>query len=248
MPCFNEESSVERAIRQLLTAFGDAGHPFQLVTVDNGSSDGTTEILRRLAAEHPALVYHRLDTNQGYGCGILSGVPFCTKEWIGIIHADSQVDAGDVVRLYETILPGDRKVLAKVRRRFRMDGLLRKVLSICYNLLFRALWPTIRSIDVNGNPKILPRETLAAMRIRSTDWCIDPELLIKADQLRMPILEFSVFARMRNRGTTHVRPAACWELFRMLISFRFLRHWRQDLQPELDPVDLATAPPRRRTS
>ena len=47
-----------------------------------------------------------------------------------------------------------------MRRRFRMDGLKRKVVSIIYNVLVRCLWPTMASIDINGSPKIVPARVI----------------------------------------------------------------------------------------
>src|SRR6266540_422401 len=66
---------------------------------------------------------HRVEQNQGYGHGILSGLPLCTAPWVGIVPADAQVDPEDVVRLFEAACAADRSVLAKVRRCFRTGGL-----------------------------------------------------------------------------------------------------------------------------
>ena len=156
MPCYNEEDIVEYTINRLLEAFRRAGYQLELIAVDNGSQDRTGEIIRSLAAHNPNVVPHRVEINQGYGYGVLSGLPLGTAPWIGIIPADGQVDAEDVVRLYEAVASAQGWVLGKVRRRFRMDGFKRKVVSTGYNLLVLALWPRLGSLDVNGTPKILP--------------------------------------------------------------------------------------------
>ncbi len=163
MPCFNEEQVVGYTVPKLSAAFRQAGQRLELIAVDNGSSDRTGEIIRELAAKDPSVVPHRVEINEGYGNGILNSVSRCGSPWVGIISADGQVDAEDVVRLYESALATDGKVLAKVRRRFRMDGLLRKIISTCYNLFVRLLWPRLGSIDVNGTPKLIRWEYLLAM-------------------------------------------------------------------------------------
>ena len=119
MPCYNEEEIVEYTIRRLLSAFEKAGHQLELIAVDNGSSDRTGEIIKGLAAKSASVIYHRVERNEGYGNGVLSGIPLCTAAWVGIIPADGQVDAEDVIRLYEVVAASNRKVLGKVRRRFR---------------------------------------------------------------------------------------------------------------------------------
>ncbi len=230
VPCYNEEESIKYTISRLLTAFEKAGHHLELIAVDNGSSDRTGEIIKEVATQSKSVVYHQVEKNEGYGNGVLSAIPVCTAPWVGIIHADGQVDAEDVVRLYESAIATNGKVLAKVRRRFRMDGILRKIVSVTYNLFFRLLWPRIQSIDINGTPKILPRDFLMSMQLKSKGWFLDPEIMIKAHYMGLRILEFNVFARMRGGGLSHVRIGALWEFFRELLIYRFSKEialWKQ---------------------
>ena len=227
IPCYNEEAILEYTIRRLHSAFTDAGHHLELVLVDNGSSDRTGEIIREFADTHHSVIAHQIDVNQGYGWGIISGISLCTAPWIGMIPADGQVDAEDVVHLFEAVLATNGDVVGKVRRRFRMDGLYRKIVSTSYNLFVRLLWPTLGSIDVNGSPKLLPANALREMELESKGWLLDPEIMIKAHYMGMRVMEFNVFSRMRGNGVSHVNPNACWEFFNNLIYFRFSRRWRQ---------------------
>ncbi len=232
MPCYNEEEVVGYTIGRLLTAFARAGHRLELVAVDNGSKDRTGEIIQDWASQHPEVIHHRVEVNQGYGCGLLSGIPLCTAPWVGFIPADGQVDAEDVVRLYDAVAATDGWVLGKVRRRFRMDGLLRKFVSTSYNLLVLLLWPRLGSLDMNGTPKLLPRRAVQAMDLQSRGWFLDPEIMIKAHRMGLRVLEFNVFARMRGSGVSHVRVNTCWEFLRNLIHYRFsgeLDHWAEQL-------------------
>jgi glycosyltransferase involved in cell wall biosynthesis len=230
VPCYNEEEIVGYTIPRLITAFDRAAYRLQLIAVDNGSRDGTGQILKELAATNKSVVYHRVETNEGYGNGVLSAIPLCAASLIGIIPADGQVDAEDVVLLYEAAVAAKGRVLAKARRRFRMDGPLRTSVSFAYNLLVRILWPRLGSFDVNGSPKILPRDVLISMRPKSKEWFLDPEIMIKAHYMGVRVLEFNVFSRVRNSGTSHVRMWTCWEFFWKLLYYRFSRdlsRWRQ---------------------
>ncbi|MCG3207759.1 MAG: Undecaprenyl-phosphate 4-deoxy-4-formamido-L-arabinose transferase [Anaerolineae bacterium] len=230
MPCYNEEEVVGYTIPRFVRAFEQAGYRLQLVAVDNGSRDRTGEILRELATEYPAVTPHRVELNQGYGFGLLSGIPLCTAPWVGMIPADGQVDAEDVVRLYEAVMVTDGRVLGKVRRRFRMDGLRRKVVSVTYNLFVRLLWPRLESLDVNGTPKLLRRDVLLLMELKSKNWLLDPEIMIKAHYMGIRVLEFNAFARMRGGGVSHVRVSTCYEFLKNLLIFRFSKEWRRAFQ------------------
>lgn len=228
VPCYNEEDIVGYTLQRLQSAFESAGYQLELVAVDNGSVDRTGEIIKDLAREHPSIVFHRVEVNEGYGNGIISGLKVCTAPWVGMIPADGQVDAEDVVRLYEAVLTTDGNVLGKVRRRFRMDGLYRKIVSTTYNLFVRMLYPSLESIDINGSPKLLPRHILEAMDLRSKGWLLDPEIMIKAHYMGVRVLELNVFSRMRGNGVSHVKAATCWEFLHHLIKFRFSRKWRRE--------------------
>lgn len=249
MPCYNEEAVVSYTIRRLLQAFDRGGYRLEIVAVDNGSHDRTGEILQAFAAQQQGVVYHRVEKNEGYGHGVLSGLPRARAPLVGIIPADGQVDAEDVVRLYEAAVAADGRVVAKVRRRFRMDGILRKLVSVGYNCFIRLLWPSLGSIDINGSPKILPRAILPLLRLRSKGWLLDPEIMIKTHYLGLRVLEFNVFARMRSNGLSHVRVGTCWEFFRYLMHFRLSREladWKQGLPAQRDiavPVSAAVLPP-----
>jgi glycosyltransferase involved in cell wall biosynthesis len=229
IPCFNEEAVVSHTISRLLKAFQADGYALEIIAVDNGSDDRTGEILRGFAATNPAVLHCRIDRNEGYGNGVLNGFPLANAPWVGIIPADGQVDAEDVVRLYEVAQASNSWVLAKVRRRFRLDGVTRKLVSVSYNLVFRLLWPAVASIDINGSPKLMPREAVTAMGLKSKGWFLDPEIMIKSHAMGIRVVEFNVFARLRGAGVSHVRAGTCWEFLRNLIKYRLSNDWKREL-------------------
>lgn len=242
MPCYNERDAVGYTIPRLVEAFERAGYRLELVAVNNGSRDGTGDELRALQRRYPSVVVVTVEVNTGYGNGILQGLPFCRAPWVGYIPADGQVDAEDVVRLFDAARATRGWVVAKARRRFRLDGLTRKIVSVSYNLFARMLWPRLGSIDVNGTPKLLPRELLAQLDLQSRDWLLDPELMIKAHYLGARVMEFNVFGRMRGTGLSHVRASTCVQFFVALLRLRFSRELPQWRQRARDEHEQATAP------
>lgn len=229
IPAFNEEACVEGTVRRLVNAFEKTGVRAELIVVDNGSTDGTGAIIRRLSAESRCVVHHRVERNQGYGHGVLSGLQLATAPWAGMLPADEQVAAEDVVRLYGAAIDRGAPVLAKVRRRFRQDSLQRKIVSVLYNLFVRLLWPTLRTLDVNGTPKLIPQNVLRAMGLKSKDWFLDPEIMIKAHALGLEVLEIDVLGRPRSAGVSHVSSGACREFALHLLQYRFGASWKDDL-------------------
>lgn len=220
MPCYNEEEAVEGTVRDLFDEFERAGHVLEIVAVDNGSSDRTFSILQNLTETFPRLVPSRVEVNQGYGHGLLSGVGLASAPWIGITCADGQVSGHDIEKLFAVVVRSGSPKLVKVRRRFRMDGWQRKVVSIIYNGVISVMFWGLGSIDINGNPKLLPADYLRRMNLVSSDWFLDAEIMIKAKRLGLPVFEINVLAQMREGGTSNVNAGTCWEFIVNLIRWR----------------------------
>lgn len=241
MPCYNEQESLPYSIPRLLRAFERAGYRLQLVAVDNGSRDSTWAMLNDYAQKHPEITPIQIATNIGFGNGIISGLPHAVAPWVGTVAADGQVDAEDLVRLFEAAVGTDGLILAKVRRRFRMDGFIRKIISISYNAFVWSLWPGIGTLDVNGQPRLMRREMWRAMALDSTDWLLDPEMIIKAHYMGLRVIELNVFARMRGNGLSHVRMTTCWEFFAQLVKARMSGRF-SPWKGRLPAVDLPRTP------
>lgn len=231
MPCYNEEDVIGYTIPRLLQAFEQAGYPLELIACDNGSSDSTGEMIKTFVDTGMSIVPIRIDNNQGYGYGVLQSITVCTGELIGIIPADGQIDAEDVVRVYESVARSNGKVIGKVFRRFRLDGPWRTLVTTFYNWFMVMLWPKIGSYDVNGSPKILPRQVMLDMKLESKNWLLDPEIMIKAGYMGVSVVEMNAFARMREHGESHVQVGTIWQFISTLLKYRFgdkLKKWRNE--------------------
>src|SRR5262249_39383975 len=97
----------------------------------------------------------------------------------------------------------------------------RKIVSIVYNGVTLVLFGGLSSLDVNGNPKLLPREWLERMRLESKDWFLDAEMMIKAKRLGLPVLEVDVPGHERAGGASKVRASTCGQFMRNLLAYRF---------------------------
>jgi len=118
-------------------------------------------------------------------------------------------------------------VLAKVRRRFRQDSLKRKIVSIIYNGLMLSLFGWLGAIDVNGSPKLFSRRAFRAMRLRSDDWFLDPELILKANRLGLRVIEIDVEGYARHSGVSHVKRQTILEFLKNIWYYRTSGHLRR---------------------
>jgi glycosyltransferase involved in cell wall biosynthesis len=160
IPCYNESAALPKTIPPLVKAFQNANVRFELVLVDNGSRDTTSEVIDSFIQSGMPVVKAVVTVNRGFGYGILTGFRAATGKYVGYLCADGQVRAEDVLMIYELARRTEGRALAKVRRRFRQDSVIRKINSIFYNALMLILFPGISTLDVNGNPRIMTAENL----------------------------------------------------------------------------------------
>lgn len=224
IPCYNEAAVIRSTVLRLVQAFREIRTSLELVLVDNGSTDGTGQIIDKLIQDGLPIVKRTIPVNQGYGHGILTGLEACSGRIIGFLHADGQCDSRDVAKVCDVALNLQTPMLVKIRRRFRMEGLRRKFTSLAYNIIMNILFPKIGSLDVNGSPKVFPREYLERMEIQSRDWFIDPEMMVRAKAVGLPIMEFNVMWQVRPGGQSNVDASTSIEFIFNLLKYRIRGH------------------------
>lgn len=201
VPCFNEGDNLRKLVDRFRESIeGEEG--VQLVIVENGSTDHSAELLRRLA-EDPRNGFMRVvtvDRNRGYGYGIISGLRWARAEFLAWTHADLQTDPADVMAGYRAIrsAPDPRLTLVRGRRVGRplFDRLFTAGMSMAASVLLGA-----RLRDINAQPKIFHRDLLNNMQDAPHDFSLDVYLLLLARRMRLAVIEFPVVFHARMHGT-----------------------------------------------
>lgn len=245
MPCYNEEECLRHTAGQLLAAFAGKKIPLELILVDNGSRDRTAHVIDSLIAEGQPVVKVSVPDNIGYGNGILQGLKRARAPMIGYLCADGQVPPEGALETYELAMAAGKPVLAKVRRRHRTESLRRKVVSLLYNFTMPLFFGWMGTLDLNASPKFMRREFWMALDLQSTDWFLDPEVMIKARHLKLPVVEFEVEGRSRQGGASNVRIVTCIEFMRNVLRYRFgspLARWKKSLSQRASVAQTGRAP------
>lgn len=234
-PAWNEEAMLDRTVAvatdigERLVADASVGD-YEIVVVDDGSTDGTPGLLDKLAAGDPHVRAVHHGRNRGLGASIRTGF---------------EVSTGDVVLYTDTDLPFDLLELHKAIRLLRVydadivsmyrfdrtgEGPQRFILSHIYNFVIRYTLD-LRVRDVNFAGKLLRRDVLEALDLRSEGSFIDAELMAKAERLGFTIVQFGVdyFPRTRGMSTLAGRNV----IFGIL---RDLVRWRKELR-RLEPLE-----------
>jgi len=199
LPCYNESGNIP-AILERFSAIARELR-LELILVDNGSTDGSGEILERelRKAEYSYARSVRIEKNIGYGHGIRFGLQHCRSEVVGFSHADLQCPPEDVLRGYRFYkdLAREGAILVKGRRTNRSGT--EAFISRSYSALSRWLLG-LPPVDVNGQPKLFARGLVGALQNGPDDFSFDLFVLYQAVRSGVRIVEYDVSFDMRRHG------------------------------------------------
>ncbi len=216
MPVYNEEARLAEAIKQAL----DVGYPceIELVVVDDGSQDGTREILQRTDDPRLQVVLH--ERNQGKGAAIKTAAQHATGDYVVILDADLEYDPHDIPRLLAPVLD-QRATVVYGNRTFGSHSSFsfwyvmgNKAVTTAANILFNCYIG-----DLETCFKLMPIDLYRSLQIKSRGFGMEAEVTGKLlrNGYRPFELPISYRARTREEGkkiTWRDGVEALWILFR----------------------------------
>ncbi len=196
MPVYNERERVERAVAEVLAT--ELPSDFELIIVDDGSTDGTREILRQAdwgervrRFEHPH--------NQGKGAAVQTALREARGDLSAIFDADLEYDPADLAQLMPPLLDGRSNACFGVRA---FDGytshsflfvLGNKGVTLACNVLFN-----VYLRDIMTCHKMMRTELFRSLPLRSAGFAIEPEIAARLVQRGERIYEVPVHYRARG--------------------------------------------------
>jgi glycosyltransferase involved in cell wall biosynthesis len=196
MPAFNEEANLEQSVGRMAAALTALARAFEVIVVDDGSRDGTAEVLERLQAIHPRLRVVRHPVNRGYGAALRSGFAAARYPWVFLMDADNQFDPADVAVLLARAADAD--IVAGYRKQ-RRDPLPRRLNAWAFFTLVTILFGRLAR-DVNCAFKLMRRDLLARMELHSEGALINTEVFVLARQLHARVVEVPIQHYPRTNG------------------------------------------------
>ena len=106
MPARNEEGCIGTTLERFTKSLSDAGIPYEIVVVDDGSTDATPDILRALAARLPGIVPVTNTGRHGFGMAVRWGIEHASGEAVAIVMADGSDSPEDAAKYYRKLLEG----------------------------------------------------------------------------------------------------------------------------------------------
>ena len=220
-PCYNEQENVERTVHDALAVLEKLDADFEIVVVNDGSSDDTARIADEIAGrDNRARVVHH-ETNLGYGSALQSGFKAATKELVFYTDGDGQFDISEMPPLLELMEQFD---IVSCYRLDRKDPIVRKINAWCWTKLVCLLF-RLKIRDIDCAFKLYKREIFDNIELSSTGALIDTEVLARATRKGYSITQRGVHHFPRTAGeqtgaNLRVILRAFRELFRLHSKIR----------------------------
>src|SRR3989344_492711 len=188
-PFWNEEKNIERVIRNAIPLAGKVAEKWEIIAVDDGSSDKTLEIAEEIAKTNPNIIIVPHDSNRGYGAALRSGFEKSKYDLIVFTDGDGQFDFSQVNKFLDKI---DKSDIAIGYRKKRFDNPIRHVLMnllkiwdlVFFRFLYRDIDCGFKMFKKDALQKILPFKSEGAM--------ITTEILAKAKRVKLKISQVEV--------------------------------------------------------
>jgi len=195
---YNEEAYVERAVAAARAVLEEMGGDWEIVIVDDASTDGTGARADRLAADPRVRAIHNR-VNRRLGGTLRAGYAAATKDLVFYTDADLPVDLGQLPRAVRLLEYQQADLLAGYRFDRTSEGLQRALYTIGYHVLIRLLFG-LRIRDVNFAFKLFRRSLLQRIELKSEGSFIDAELLLRARQAGAVMIQLGLDYFPRTRG------------------------------------------------
>ncbi len=221
VPVFNEKENLRPLMEELEGVLRQTGRPFEVIAVDDGSRDGSRELLRELCAEKPYLKAIFFRRNCGQSAAFDAGFRHASGDVVITLDADLQNDPNDIPALLAKLAEGF-DVVTGWRRRRMDDALLRKLPSKVANALIRTVTGT-RVHDLGCSLKAYRREITSELRLYGE---MHRFLIVLAEYQGARVAELEVNHRPRAAGTSKYGLGRTLKVLLDLLTVWFLRKFQ----------------------
>lgn len=175
-PVFNDAGTIASLVSDALAVLPSLTDDYEVVLINDGSTDGTPAIVGELALTLPHVRVVNHERNQGYGAALRSGFRHARKDLIFYTDGDAQYDVRELLHLH-SLMRNDVDVVNGYKRK-RADRRRRKVLGAVYNRLARILF-RLPVRDVDCDFRLIRRRAVQQINLNSSSGVICVELVRK---------------------------------------------------------------------
>ena len=178
VPVYNERNTVVEVVRRMRAVELPDGIEREIIVIDDGSTDGTRDVLRQLGDSTVRILVH--EGNRGKGAAVRTGLALATGDYVLIQDADLEYDPDDWPRLIAPVTRGRARVVygsrftGERRNMLLLHWIGNRLLSLVTNVLFNSTLS-----DMETGYKLIDRKLMNDLDLRSDHFDIEPEITAK---------------------------------------------------------------------
>jgi glycosyltransferase involved in cell wall biosynthesis len=195
IPVYNERSVVEQSLGLVLAAPLPENMHRELVIVDDCSTDGTWNILQRMAAAEPCIKLHRHQVNQGKGAAVRTAIEKAAGDFCLVQDADMEYDPSEYPKLLRPLLDGHADAVFGSRY---LAGGQTRVLPFWHSMmnrgltLFSNMFCNLNVTDMETCYKVFRTDLLKSIPVRSNRFGFEPEITMKVSKRKLRVYEVPI--------------------------------------------------------
>lgn len=223
IPVYNEEGNLEKLINDLKEFFSDFENQYEILFIDDGSTDSSADYISKNLSENMDLIKH--ENNKGYGEALKTGFKESKMDLIGYIDGDNQFDVQSITKFLDKLNNHDMVIGERIKREDTWDRLL---MSKGFNYLSRFLLNT-NFKDIDCGIKVFRREVYEKIDL-TTERTVDAELLAKTEKNNFDIKQVKVDHYRRDSGESEAEGLVTVRLPLIIKTFREIKEIRGQLK------------------
>lgn len=202
--CYNEAEYLDKNIEQILKVMNTTKYTYEIIFVDDGSRDGTKDIIRRLCDNHKMMSYIFHEKNEGRGKAVSDGIKRSRGEVAGYIDVDLETHAMYIPWFVTEVLEGIDIAYARRIYKTKLGSLDRWILNRGYNFLVRNLLG-LKLMDTEAGFKFFNRKKILPIleEVKDNHWFWDTEIITRSYLKGLKIIEVpTLYVRDRKKKST----------------------------------------------
>jgi len=218
-PMYNEAENIEHTLRKATHLASQLADDYELIVVDDGSTDGCGLLVDTLASKDPRVKSIRLKKNMKFGGALARGLLSASKEVVIYTDADFPAKEADVHKALRLLDEAD--IVTSYSLVIKDASFKRIIMSKVYNFLVHLLFG-LNIHDVNSGLKIYKRTIFDGMELKSKSPFIDVEIFLRAMRKGCKVKQYGLIFELRTRGKSMIsKPSIVARTFWDMLACKF---------------------------